>query len=110
MVPSANRRVSRAHQAVVVDLVRFGSGIRALRMRRGWRQRDLALAAKVTPSMVARIERGDDTMQPRNLEAVAAAVGARTDLRLSYNGEALDRLLDARHAALVDVLAGRLGR
>ena len=60
--------------------------------------------------MVARVERGDDTVQPRNLDAVAAAVGARTELRISYNGEALDRLLDAGHAALVDIVAGFLRR
>ena len=60
--------------------------------------------------MIARVERGDDTVQPRVLDAVAAAVGARADLRLSYKGEALDRLLDAGHAALVDAVAGFLRR
>jgi transcriptional regulator with XRE-family HTH domain len=90
-----------------MDLVRFGRGIRA---RRGWRQRDLADAAEVSPTMIARIERGDDTVQPRHLDAVAAAVAARTELRLSYNGEALDRLLDAGHAALVEVVAAFLRR
>jgi transcriptional regulator with XRE-family HTH domain len=93
-----------------MDLVRFGRGIRALRLRRGWRQRDLAAAAKVSPTMIARIERGDGTVQPKNHDAVAAALGARTELRLSYNGEALDRMLDAGHAALVDAVAVVLRR
>ena len=60
--------------------------------------------------MVARAERGDDTVQLRRIEAVAAAVGARTDLRLLFNGEALDRLMDSGHAALVDLVAGILRR
>jgi transcriptional regulator with XRE-family HTH domain len=41
-----------------MDMVRFGRGIRALRMRRGWRQVDLAVAAGVSQSIVSRIERG----------------------------------------------------
>ena len=107
----------RGHRQVIarpdhadMDMVRFGRGIRALRMRRGWRQRDLAHAAKVSATMVARIERGDDTVQPRTSNSVAAALGARAEIRLSYKGEALDRWLDAGHAALVDVVAGVLRR
>lgn len=89
-----------------MDLVRFGRGIRALRMRRKWRQVDLAAAADVSQTLVARIERGSgDTVPPRKLDRVAAALGARVDLRLNYNGEALDRFLDAAHAALVEVVA-----
>ncbi len=92
-----------------MDLVRFGRGIRALRMRRRWRQRDLAAAAGVSQTTVARIERGSgDSVQPRKLERVANALGARVDFRLNYNGEALDRLLDSAHAALVEVAAGLL--
>jgi len=80
-------------------------------MRRGWRQRDLADAARLSPTIVSRIERGaGDTIPPRKLDAVAAAVGARTDLRLSWNGEALDRLLDAGHAALAEAVASILQR
>ena len=89
-----------------MDLVRFGRGVRALRIRRRWRQSDLAAAAHVSPTVVARIERGaSDGIPPRKLDAVAAALGARTDLRLSWNGEALDRLLDAGHAAVVEIVA-----
>ena len=53
--------------------------------------------------MVARVECGaGDTIPPRKLDAIANALGARIDLRLSWNGEALDRLLDSAHAQLVD--------
>jgi transcriptional regulator with XRE-family HTH domain len=94
-----------------MDLVRFGRGIRALRMRRRWRQLDLAVAAGVSQTVIARIERGaGESVPPRKLERVAAALGSRVDLRLSYNGEALDRLLDSAHAGLVDYLAALLRR
>ena len=42
------------------------------------------------------------------LEAVAQPLGARVDLRLNFNGEALDRLLDQDHAGLVEIVTGRL--
>jgi transcriptional regulator with XRE-family HTH domain len=92
-----------------MDLVRFGRGIRALRMRRRWRQRDLAAAASVSQTLVTRIERGLGGSVPlAKLERIAIAVGAAADLRLSFNGEALDRLLDAAHAGLVEIVAGLL--
>jgi len=43
------------------------------------------------------------------LQRIADAVGARLDVRLSWNGEALDRLLDSGHAALVEQAVRRLG-
>ena len=52
---------------------------------------------------VARIEQGRaDGLTVRSLERLAAALGARVYVRLSWNGEGLDRLLDARHAATVE--------
>jgi transcriptional regulator with XRE-family HTH domain len=92
-----------------VDLVRFGRGIRALRVRRRWRQKDLALEAKVSQSIIARIELGrSGRTAVETLEKVAHTVGARLELWLNFNGEALDRLLDQDHAALVEIVAGRL--
>lgn len=92
-----------------MDMVRFGRGIRALRLRRRWRQVDLAAAAGVSQSVVARIELGlGGRVTPETLAKVANALGARVDVRLNWNGEALDRLLDQGHAALVEIIAGRL--
>lgn len=92
-----------------MDLVRFGRGIRALRIRHGWRQRDLAGAAHLSPTMIARIERGASVSIPAGkLEQAARALGALADLRLNWNGEALDRLLDGDHARLVEHVAGVL--
>jgi transcriptional regulator with XRE-family HTH domain len=93
----------------MVDIVRFGRGIRALRIRRHWRQDDLALAAGVSRSIIARIEAGTAASMPvGKLDSVAQALGARSDLRLSWNGEALDRLLDRHHASLVEAIVARL--
>jgi transcriptional regulator with XRE-family HTH domain len=92
-----------------MDVVRFGHSIRALRHRRGWRQADLAAAARVSQSVVARIALGlAGRMTVEKVEAVAAALGARIDLRLLWQGEGLDRLLDHDHATIVEVVARRL--
>src|SRR3954471_6930613 len=88
-----------------VDAVRFGRGLRAIRLRRGWRQSDLARAAGVSRSIVSRVERGlGDAIPPRLLERVAAPLGARVTVRLDWPGEDFDRLLDADHAAVVDAV------
>jgi transcriptional regulator with XRE-family HTH domain len=94
-----------------VDLVRFGRGIRALRHRRSWRRQDLAEAAQVSRSVVVRLEIGQaGNVTLSKVDRVAGALGARSDLRLSWNGEALDRLIDADHARLVEVVAAILRR
>jgi transcriptional regulator with XRE-family HTH domain len=86
-----------------VDGIRFGQGIRAIRQRNNWRQRDLAAAARCSQALVSRIERGrGDRVTPHVLERVARALDARLVVRLDWRGERLDRLLDERHAALVE--------
>lgn len=84
--------------------------MRALRRRRGWRQLDVARTAGVSQAMIARIERGtSDRVSVRRLEQVAGSLGARVIVRLDFNGEAIDRLLDADHAGLVEAIIRRLG-
>lgn len=88
-----------------MDPVRFGLSVRALRRRRGWRQVDLATLANVSRAAVSRVERGRaDRLTVRTLRALAEALDARLDCRLLWNGEALDRLLDEAHAALVEAM------
>jgi transcriptional regulator with XRE-family HTH domain len=92
-----------------MDCVGFGRAIRAIRRRKGWRQRDLARAAQVSQSLVSRIERGGASrIAPDTLAQVARPLAARVEVRLSWQGEGLDRLLDADHAALVEEVARRL--
>lgn len=61
--------------------------------------------------MVARIELGrGDRVAPWIIERIARALGARLLVRIDWNGEALDRLLDADHARLVEIVASMLRR
>jgi transcriptional regulator with XRE-family HTH domain len=93
-----------------MDTIRFGRGIRALRRRRRWRQADLATQAGVSRATVSRIELGrGDRLTVRALEAVAATAGGRIETWLSWNGEALDHLLDAAHAHLLEAVVAQLG-
>jgi transcriptional regulator with XRE-family HTH domain len=86
-----------------MDVVRFGLGVRALRLRRRLTQDELARRTKVSRGVIWRIERGlADRVAVHTLVRIAAALDARVDLRLLWHGEGLDRLLDARHAALVE--------
>jgi transcriptional regulator with XRE-family HTH domain len=94
-----------------MDRVRFGLSMRALRRRRGWTQDEVARRAGVSRSLLARVERGEgDRCAVRTLEKLAAALGSRVSVRMLWQGEELDRLLDADHAALVDEVVRRLVR
>lgn len=89
-----------------MDVVRFGAALRAIRLRARLRQEDVARRARVSRSTVARIETGSvGTLTVETLERIAAAVGARAELRLRWRGGDLDRLLDAGHAAMHDEMA-----
>ncbi len=86
-----------------MDVVRFGLGMRALRMRRGWTQERLAGLAHVSRSVISRIERGRaDRVAVHTLVRVTSVLDARIDVRLLWHGEGLDRLIDGRHAGLVE--------
>lgn len=86
-----------------MEAIRFGLGVRALRHRRHWTQAELAGRTGASRSVIGRIERGQaDRVAVHMLQRVAAELGARVDVRLLWHGEGLDRLLDARHATLVD--------
>jgi len=86
-----------------VDGERVGRDLRLLRIRRRWRQRDVAARAACSQAQVSRIERGLITgVTIGRLDAIAAALGARFVGTVLWQGERLDRLRDERHAALVD--------
>jgi len=92
-----------------MDAVRFGLGMRALRRRRRWTQQRLAGAARVSRSTIGRIERGHaDRVPPYILVRVAAALGGTLSVRLLWQGEGLDRLLDSAHADLTEQMLDRL--
>jgi len=94
-----------------MDTIRLGRQARALRRRRGWRQVDLAIAAKLSRGRISRVELGRaDELTLASLDAIAKALGARLNVAMTWNGESLDRLLDADHAAIVEVVAATLRR
>lgn len=85
-----------------------GHVARTLRLRRGWRQRDLARQAHVSTSTVARIERGQLAgIALDRIRRVLEALGARLDVVPRWHAGDLDRLLNARHAALHELIAAR---
>jgi transcriptional regulator with XRE-family HTH domain len=92
-----------------MDPILFGRGVKALRLRKRWRQDDLAAAARVSRGVIARIEQGHAArVTVETLDKVAAALGGRVTCRLTWNGEGLDRLLDAEHAAIVEAVVRTL--
>jgi transcriptional regulator with XRE-family HTH domain len=92
-----------------VDDVRIGRILRALRLERRLRQRDVAAAASVAQTTVSLIERGHlDRLSQKTIRAVFAVVEARFEGSVSWRGGAIDRLLDERHSLLVGAVAERL--
>lgn len=89
--------------------IRYGRQFRALRIRKEVRQADVARIARLSRAVVSRIDRGlIGNIRVEDLERAAAALGAIVDLRLRWNGEQLDRLVDEAHARLVDLAVALL--
>jgi transcriptional regulator with XRE-family HTH domain len=89
-----------------VDVLRLGATCRALRIKKLWRQVDLATRAGVSEAAVSRLERGRvGDLHVAQMFRVAEALGARVDLVLRYQGGDLDRLLNSRHSALHEAVA-----
>jgi transcriptional regulator with XRE-family HTH domain len=94
-----------------MDAIRLGLHLRALRIRRRWRQLDLAARAGVSRGTISNLERG--RLRGVSLETlirVAEAVGADVDIRIRWRREQLDRLLDHDHATLADAFVAMLKR
>lgn len=86
----------------MLDRLRIGRSLRAIRIRLGLRQADVAERAGVSRSFISKLERGQFRgTDIARVEAVCQALGADLDVRVRWRGEALDRLLDEAHAALV---------
>jgi transcriptional regulator with XRE-family HTH domain len=92
-----------------MDDQRIGSVLRAIRVRKGWRQSDLAARARVSATLVARVEGGDIASIPMGkVRRVTETLGARFDALIRWQGADLGRLLDARHAGMHEAMAGLL--
>jgi transcriptional regulator with XRE-family HTH domain len=89
-----------------MDDQRIGAIIRLLRIRRNWRQSDLARAAGVSTATISRLERGHfEHLSLATLRAVAAALDVRLELLARWRGGDLDRLVNARHSAMHEAVA-----
>jgi transcriptional regulator with XRE-family HTH domain len=92
-----------------LDDHRLGLAFRAIRIRRGWRQVDLAIRARASQNMVSRIERGHGGRIPVDvLRRIASALDARLDILLRWQGADLDRLMNAAHSSMHESVAKML--
>ena len=83
-----------------------GIAFRAARIRRGCTQEELGAACGASHGLISLIERGYlDSISLRMVRQVARELEILVVLRLSSRGGALDRLVNAGHAALHDELA-----
>lgn len=89
-----------------MDDRRVGAACRAMRRRTGWRQFDLARKAGCNQTTISRLECGfAATLSIATVRRVFAALGAGFDGAIVWRGGELDRLLDERHAELVEMAA-----
>jgi transcriptional regulator with XRE-family HTH domain len=89
-----------------MDDQRVGLGLRAMRIRRKLRQRDLSALAGVPRGVIALIEHGRlDEVGFGQIRAVARALGARFDGLIRWQGGDLDRLTNRGHAQMHEVMA-----
>ncbi len=92
-----------------MDDVQVGSVIRAVRIRSGLRQSDVAALAGVSQALVSAIEGGHlERTSLRVLRKVAGSVGVSLSLAPRWRGAEIAKLLDEKHAALVRVVVARL--
>lgn len=92
-----------------MDDRQVGRVVRAVRQRKGWRQADVAAAARVGQSQVSILERGfASRLSIRAVRAIGDALGIAMPLAPQWRGADLFRLLDADHAGLVNHTADRL--
>lgn len=92
-----------------MDDVQVGAVFRAVRLRRGLSQSDVAAVAGLSTSTVSLLERGAlEEATLRIIRRVAAAVGVSLPFRPQWRGADLAKLLDERHARICSGVAARL--
>lgn len=85
--------------------------MRRLRVRRRWRQQDLASRAGLSRDAVSRAECGElDGLTVRTLTRLVDALDATLVIEIRWQGADLDRLVDRQHAHLQETAARRLGK
>lgn len=108
--PGKAQAIAALHHPPMDDL-RFGVLVRMARIRRGWRQQDLADRAGASRTAVSRIERGVVGEMPlSSIRAVAAALELRVELQPKARAADIDRIMNGRHAALAEHVMRWLAR
>ena len=80
--------------------------IRTLRVRRHWRQKDLAARAGVSRQLVTKIENGHiDSVSVRAVRRVVGALGGAAEVLIRVPGGEADRAVNAGHAAMHEAAA-----
>jgi transcriptional regulator with XRE-family HTH domain len=89
-----------------MDDTRLGLIVRALRRRLGWRQIDLARRSRVRQQEISNVERGRLAMvRLGTMRRITRELTGKVEFELTWRGGLADRLLDERHAALVERVA-----
>ncbi|MBI2763889.1 MAG: helix-turn-helix transcriptional regulator [Chloroflexi bacterium] len=89
-----------------MDDIRVGALIRSVRLRRAWRQADVAAVARVSRSQVSRVERGRlEELHVVELRAIASALEIRLPFTPLWRGGDMDRVLNERHNLMQERLA-----
>ncbi|MEO8273737.1 MAG: helix-turn-helix transcriptional regulator [Chloroflexota bacterium] len=93
-----------------MDDLGFGRLIRLARIRRGWRQQDLADHAGASRAAVSRLERGRIGELPLDLvRKVAAQLDIRVEAFARARAIDIDRVVNARHTALAEFVVRWIG-
>jgi transcriptional regulator with XRE-family HTH domain len=93
-----------------VDYRRVGTTLRAIRLKKGWRQQDVAQRADISRAAVSRVESGQlGGLSLDHLLLIAKALDVRLDLTVRWHGGDLARLMNSRHSALHEAVARYFG-
>jgi transcriptional regulator with XRE-family HTH domain len=107
-VPHKRQMIRAAHHANVDDAA-VGSVLRAVRIRLGLSQSDVAVAAGTSQAMVSLVERGGlEATSVKLVRRVASVLGVSLPFTPRWRGPELAKLLDERHARIVEAVVGRL--
>lgn len=105
-MPPDKRQLSHAGDTPLVDDIRLGAAIRAVRVRRNLRQCDLARAAGVSDSTISLVELGHGRkLSLDTIRRIGAAIDVRIEVTAWWRGGDLDRLLNRRHSLLEESVA-----
>jgi transcriptional regulator with XRE-family HTH domain len=90
-------------------LQQLAATVLAARLARRWTQRDLARAARVSQSMIVRVEHGDlDDIKVRTLVRIVAALDIQVDVRLLAPYAPPAPIRDRAHSRCIAYVARRL--